>query len=66
MLLCLKVMEHRSALVNEEVRKSLTVKMKPSIVKKARVGAVISEKTLGEWLEEAIDEKAEREQKKVK
>jgi len=57
-------MEHRSALVNEEVRKSLTVKMKPSIAKKARVGAVISEKTLGEWIEEAIEEKFEREKPK--
>ena len=52
--------------MNEEVRKSLTVKMKPSIVKKARVGAVISEKTLGQWIEEAIEEKIEREQKKAK
>ena len=47
--------------MNEEVRRSVTIKMKPSIVKKARVGAVISEKTLGEWLEGAVEEKAARE-----
>jgi hypothetical protein len=39
------------------------MKMKPSIVKRARVRAVVSEKTLGEWLEEAIQEKAAREEK---
>jgi len=52
--------------VNEEVRKSLSVKMKPSIVKKARVRAVISDKTLGEWMEEAIEEKAAREEREEK
>ena len=37
--------------------------MRPSIVKKARVRAVISDKALGEWVEEAIEEKAAREEK---
>jgi len=33
---------------------------------KARVEALRARKTVGEWLEEAIEEKIEREQKKVK
>jgi len=46
--------------MNEEARKPLTVKVKPSLVKKVRMGAVITEKTLGKWLEEAIEEKVAR------
>jgi hypothetical protein len=38
----------------------------PEALHKARIEALCSKKTLGEWLEEAIDEKIEREQKKVK
>jgi len=55
--------------VNDEIRKSLSIKMRPSIVKKARIRAVSSDKALGEWVEEAVEEKAareEREGKKVK
>jgi len=40
-----------------EIGKSLRIKMRPSIVKKARVRAVVSDKTLGEWMEETIQEK---------
>ncbi len=46
--------------MNEEVRKSVTIEMKPSIVKKARIKAVTPEKTLGEWLEGAVEEKEAR------
>ncbi len=52
--------------MNDEVRKSMTVKIKPSVQREARHAAIESEKRLGEWLEEAIKEKIEREQKKVK
>ena len=52
--------------VNEEVRKSTGIKLKPSIVRKARVRAVLSDKTLGKWFEEVIDEKAAREEKEEK
>ncbi|MBA7667878.1 hypothetical protein ES703_75979 [subsurface metagenome] len=52
--------------MSDEPRKSTSIKMKPNVVKKARIGAVTSDKTLGEWLEEAIEEKVEREQKKPK
>jgi len=51
--------------VNNEIRKSLSIKMRPSIVKKARIRAVSSDKTLGEWMEEAIEEKAAREEREV-
>ena len=46
--------------MNAELRKSTSIKMKPSIVRKARVRAASSDKRLGEWIEEAIDEKIER------
>jgi len=38
----------------------------PEALHKARIEALRSRKTLGEWLEDAIDEKIEREEKKVK
>jgi hypothetical protein len=50
----------------EETRQSRNIKVKPSILRKAHHRAIESEKRLGEWLEEAIEEKIEREQKKVK
>ena len=52
--------------MNNEIRKSLSIKMRFSIVKKARIGAVSSDKTLGEWMEEAVEEKAAREEKQAK
>ena len=52
--------------MNAEARKSVAIKMKSSIIRKARVAAVSLDRRLGEWLEEAIEEKVEREEKKVK
>jgi len=53
--------------MNEQVvRKPRNVKINPEALHKARVEALRSKKLLGEWLEEAIREKIEREQKKVK
>ncbi len=52
--------------MNNEVRKSMTVKIKPSVQREARHAAIESEKRLGEWLEAAIEEKIEREQKQGK
>ena len=53
--------------INEKpVRKPRNVKIDPEALHRARVEALRSKKTVGEWLEEAIDEKIEREQKKVK
>jgi len=43
------------------VRKPRNVKINPDILLKARIEALRSRKTLGEWLEEAIEEKVARE-----
>ena len=52
-------------LTNEKpVRKPRNIKIDPEAVHRARVKALRSRKSLGEWLEEAIIEKIEREQKK--
>ena len=39
------------------------IKIRPNALHQARVAAVIQNKTLGQWLEGAIMEKVEREQK---
>jgi predicted HicB family RNase H-like nuclease len=41
-----------------------SIRVDLDILHQARVAAVTQEKTLGEWLEEAIVEKIEREQKR--
>ena len=50
-------------IVSGEARQGKSIKLRPSILKKARVRAVSSDKTLGQWLEEAIEEKAAREER---
>ena len=53
--------------MNEKpVRKPRNVKIGPEAILRARIEALRSDKTSGEWLEEAISEKIEREQIKVK
>lgn len=52
--------------MNGEARKSLTIKIRPSIQREARHAAIESGKRLGQWVEEAIEEKIEREKEKVK
>ena len=46
-----------------EVRKLTAIRLIPSVVHLARIAAVTDQKTLGQWLEEAILEKLEREWK---
>ena len=53
------------AILSEEVRQGKYIKLRPSILKKARIRAVSSDKTLGQWLEDAIEEKAAREEKET-
>ena len=49
--------------MNEKsARKPLNVLINPGTLRKARIEALRLEKTLGEWLEEVIDEKIEREE----
>jgi len=45
----------------DEQRKLTAIRMKPSAQQQARIAAMIAGKTLGAWLEEAIDEKVARE-----
>jgi len=37
--------------------------MKPSVLRKAHIKAIESQKRLGQWLEEAVEEKVAREEK---
>ena len=55
------------SLMNEKiVRKPRNVLIDPEALHRARVEALRSKKTVGEWLEEAIEEKIQREEKTVK
>jgi predicted HicB family RNase H-like nuclease len=49
--------------VNEETGESKHIKMKPSIVRKAHHQAIEQGKTLGRWIEDAIEEKIQREER---
>ena len=42
---------------------NFSIRINPSVLQQARDAAVASKKTLGQWLEEAIVEKIDREQK---
>jgi predicted HicB family RNase H-like nuclease len=48
----------------EGIRPNLSVRMNPEVLHQAHIAAVTKKKTLGQWLEEAILEKIENEQKK--
>jgi len=54
--------------MDEEIRRSRSIKIKPSILRKAHHTAIEEGKSLGQWIEDAIGEKIERkrEEKKVK
>ena len=39
---------------------NISIRMNPEVLHQAKVAAVSSNKTLGDWLEEAIHEKIER------
>lgn len=61
---------YRSAMVtrmNEEIaRKPCNVLINPDALHEARVEALRARKSLGQWIEDAIEEKIEREEKKLK
>ena len=42
-------------------RESRSIKIQPAILREAHIRAIKSEKTLGEWLEEAIKQKIDSE-----
>jgi len=52
--------------MDQEIRQSRSMKIRPSVLRKAHHRAIESQKRVGEWVEEAIKEKIEREQKKLK
>lgn len=52
--------------MNEEAKTPRNIRIRPSVLHQARIAAVIQNKTLGQWLEDAIMEKIEREQKRNK
>ena len=52
--------------MDKELRRSRSIRVKPSILRKAHHGAIESQKGLGKWIEEAIEEKLEREERKLK
>ena len=45
----------------EETRKLIALRILPTVHRQAKIAAVTAGKTLGQWLEEAIREKAKRE-----
>ena len=45
----------------DEPRKITTIRLKPSAQRRAKIAAVTAGVTIGEWIERAIEEKAERE-----
>ena len=44
-----------------EQRKLVALRMLPTVHRQAKIAAVIAGKTLGQWVEEAVQEKIERE-----
>ena len=49
--------------MSDEAKTPRNIRIRPSVLHQARVVAVTRKKTLGQWLEEAILEKIEREEK---
>jgi predicted HicB family RNase H-like nuclease len=47
----------------EEARQGRSIKIRPSVLRKAHHRAIESQKRLGHWVEEAIEEKAAREER---
>jgi|GEM_PF-1601475 len=46
----------------DEPRQARSIKIRPSILRKAHHRAIESQKRLGEWVEQAIEEKVTREE----
>jgi len=61
-----KIAVKSARLMTEETRQSRNIKIKPSILRKAHHRAIESRKKLGAWIEEAIEEKAAREEREEK
>ena len=68
--MAIRLLSYCSAMVTsmnkKSVRKPRNILINPDALHKARVEALRERKTVGQWLEELVEEKIEREQKKVK
>ena len=51
--------------MDREIRQSRSMKIRPSVLRKAHHRAIESQKRVGEWVEEAIEEKIAREEKNL-
>jgi len=49
--------------MDEEIKQSRSIKIRPTILRKAHHRAIESQKRLGEWVEEAIEDKVAREER---
>ena len=58
-------MKKRAGRPKTGMKPNTSIRVDPDVLHQARVAAVIQRKTMGKWLEEAILEKIEREQKEV-
>ena len=52
--------------MDEKVRQSRNIKIRPSVLRKAHHRAIESQKRVGEWVEDATEEKLDREEKNLK
>ena len=52
--------------MDQEIRRSRSMKIRPSVLRKAHHRAIESQKRVGEWVEEAIEEKLAKEEKEEK
>ena len=46
----------------KEARKAVAIELKPGIAERVRIGAVLSDKRFEQWVEEAIEDKLQREE----
>jgi len=49
--------------MDQEIRRSRSMKIRPSVLRKAHHRAIESQKRVGEWVEGAIEEKIVREER---
>jgi hypothetical protein len=63
LILSIQVWDGREDMQNGPQRIAKTIRMREEAYHQARVAAVTAKKSLGEWIEEAVFEKLEREQR---
>ncbi|MBI2853725.1 MAG: hypothetical protein HYX87_02230 [Chloroflexi bacterium] len=59
-------MHYHKGVQTSKRKPNLSIRMEPEVLHQARVAAVASRKTLGQWLEEAIEDKLKREASNAK